>query len=190
MGMRTFFALDIDDDIRGRLTAAQRRVNDPASKIRFVDRPSLHVTLKFLGDVGDDVLADVCELAADVAAMIQPFEFDITGLQCVPPAGALRMLWAGVADPTGRMQELFAELDDAMGSLGFKQEHRAFRPHITMGRVKYCPNPDTIRKAASPLANEYFGSQHCSELVAYTSMLTPSGPVYTPMSTAPLGNID
>lgn len=187
MSMRTFFALDIDEAIRDRLSAAQRRLDDRASKIKFVDMSRLHVTLKFLGDVGDDVLSDVCELAADIAATISPFDFEISGLQCVPPAGALRMLWAGVEDPTGRMRELYAGLDDAMGSMGFKQEHRAFRPHITLARVKFSPNPAAIRNAAKPLANEHFGSQHCTELIAYTSMPTPGGPVYTPISKASLG---
>ncbi len=187
MGMRTFFALDVDEGIRERMSAAQRRLDDRASKIRFVDTAKLHVTLKFLGEVGDDVLSEVCELAGEVAATIQPFDFEISGVQCVPPAGTLRMLWAGVEDPTGRMRELYAGLDDAMGSMGFKQEHRAFRPHITLARVKFSPNPAAIRNAAKPLANEHFGCQHCTELVAYTSMLTSSGPIYTPMSRAPLG---
>ncbi len=187
MSMRTFFALELDDDIRSRLHAAQQRLRDPSAKIRFVAEENLHVTLTFLGDVDDAAVNDVCSLAGEVASAAEPMEFDIVGISCVPPAGQLRMLWAGATDPNAQMAQLLTDLDAAMGEMGFKMEHRAFNPHITLARIKYCPNPAIIRNAAAPLAGKHFGTQHCTHLTAYTSTLTPAGPIYTPIAKLPLG---
>ena len=87
MGVRTFLALDLDEAIRQRLADAQRQIDDPGAKIKWVAPELLHVTMKFLGEVDDAAVANVCELAAGVAALHEPFDFDVRGVTCVPPGG-------------------------------------------------------------------------------------------------------
>jgi len=187
MTARTFLALDIDESIRRALVAAAGRLAHRGANFRATGVDNLHVTLSFLGDVTDGLLAEVCSQAGAVAAAVEPFDFGVKGTVCVPPQGQLRMVWAGVADPTGRLAKLHAMLSDALATLGLRTEERGFMPHITLARIKYAADPNQFRQAAEELAGADFGTQHAGELVVYTSRLTPSGPVYTAVARPKLG---
>jgi 2'-5' RNA ligase len=97
------------------------------------------------------------------------------------------MLWAAVPDPQLRMAALHDAVDEALAGMPIRQENRAFRPHVTLARVKAIRDVPGFRRAAAPLAEEDFGRQPAAEVVAYTSRLTPNGPVYTPVARARLG---
>ena len=189
MATRTFFALDLDDHVRDRLVDAQQRLDCTSAKVRWVARQQLHVTLQFLGDVDDDTIGRVCSLAAEAAVAVEPFDFHVRRIICVPPGGRMRMFWAGAIDPTGRLAQLHAGLADALGQLGFQRESRGFKPHVTMARIKFANarGSSDLRAAAADLADEDFGTQHAVKLTAYASRLTPQGPRYTPLATPTLG---
>lgn len=184
---RTFLALDIDEDARRRLAELPRRVGEHDAKVRWVEPENLHITLNFLGDISGETLANVCEAASQCAAEVEPFEFHLQGLLPVPPQGRkLRMFWAGVQEPTGRLVKLQDKLADAMGDLGLRREDRAYRPHITVARVKFARNPDRLRSAVEPLGGEDFGTVLCESVTVYTSELGPDGPTYTAVARSEL----
>ena len=188
MGIRTFFAIDISEAARDRLAEAQRRMADPAAKVKWVAPELLHVTMKFLGDVADDCLAEVCEAGARAAAEAQPFDFAVRRVVCVPPGGRqLRMIWVGVEYEPGTMDRLAERLENAMEPLGFPREKRKFHPHITLARVKFAEDPSVLRAHAAEFAETDFGTTRADQLVAYSSKLTPAGPIYAPLAKAPLG---
>ena len=97
------------------------------------------------------------------------------------------MIWAGVAEPTGRLQTLNDRLERAYAALGFKAERRAFRPHLTLGRVKPGRDVDRLRAAAAEYAETDFGIQSGEELIVFSSKLSGGGPTYSPLGRAPLG---
>ncbi len=189
MGTRTFFALDLPEDVRDAIVEAQGRLRSAADgKVNWVERENLHVTMKFLGDVHDADLADALRAAASAVASVPRFELDVRGVSTVPPGGRdLRMLWVNVHEPTGRLVELFGALEDALASQGFGREDREFHAHVTLARVKHLRDARPLREAVKDLADADFGSATAAELTAYASRLTPQGPVYTPMGRLPLG---
>jgi 2'-5' RNA ligase len=188
MGVRTFLAVDLTAEVRAALAAAQRGLDAAGARIKWVADDNRHVTVKFLGDVADGQLAAVCEAAAAAARGARPFEFAVRGLLLVPPRGRqVRIIWAGVDDPSGRMAALYARVEAAIGELGFAPEGRAFRPHVTVARIKSVGDATRLRRSAEPLAEQDFGTVAAAALVAYSSKLTRGGPVYAPMATAPLG---
>jgi len=187
MATRTFLALPTDEAIVQRLVDAQGALSAAGAKVRWVARANLHMTVKFLGDVGDDQLADVCDLARRTAGQVEPFDYAIRRLSAVPPTGALRMVWAGVDDPAGRLEWLNAMIEDAYAGMGFKMENRRFRPHLTLGRVKGARNVGRLRDAVGRFAAADFGTQSATELIVFASELTRDGPIYSALATAPLG---
>jgi 2'-5' RNA ligase len=188
MATRTFVALDIDEEIRVRLAEVRAKLDDAGSKIAWVAPENMHLTLSFLGDVRDELLAKVCGLASEAAAKVAPFEFHLRGVRCVPPKGGqLKMFWADVEDPTGRLVELHATLEEALSALELRQENRQFKGHITLARIRSARDPQALRGAAEALSTEDFGTQHAEELVTYSSELTPDGPIYAPLARARLG---
>lgn len=187
MGIRTFLALDMDDAILDGLEEVRSKVDDPRSRIRWVARENLHLTLRFLGDVPGDVVGKVCEIATDVAGQIDPFEFDVRGIACVPPRGGIRMFWVNVVDTGGTLMELHEILATRLSGMGLKEENRSFKPHITLARARFVHDPEGLRETARIYTDRDFGTQHTDELVTYSSQLTPAGPIYVPLSRAPMG---
>ncbi len=188
MGIRTFLALDLDERIREDIADARSHIGDHGAKIKWVAPENQHVTLKFLGDVADDMIDQVRDLTSSIAADVNPFDFEVRGVISVPPKGRLRMLWIGIEDGTGKMAELHIKLDSALAGMGFPRENRAFKPHATLARVRFAPNPDALRQAADKFADQDFGTQQTDHVTIYSSQLTPQGPIYTPLTHAKLGD--
>ena len=185
MAIRTFLALDLDAAIRDRLVEAVAEMPQAGAKLRWVARENLHVTVKFLGDVEEGDAAAACEAAAEAAAGIPPFEFTVRGLLCRPSGGRqLRMIWAGVDEPTGQLAAAFEALESALDPLGFPRERRAFHPHITLARIKSAPDPAAFRAAVRRHAETHFGTKAAEGFTVYQSDLRPTGPIYTPMTHA------
>jgi len=189
MEIRTFVALPLDEAVRDRLAAAREALAAaaPAVRVRWVARANLHLTVKFLGGVDERLLAEVCRAAGEVAAAGGPFEFRVRGLAPVPARGPLRMIWAGIEEATGRLTELAERLERTFREMGYKEERRAFHPHLTLGRVKSPRGADALRDAARARAETDFGLQPAEEIVVFSSELTRDGPVYTAVARAPLG---
>jgi len=195
MGLRTFLAFDIDASAQRALAAAGRQLAPLAGKIRRVETGNLHVTLHFLGDLDAPVLADVCDVAADVAAGCDPFEFTLRGLNVMPSASSgsgragrrVRMVWGNVEDPTGQMASVHESLGRGLAGLNLRVENRRFRPHVTLMRIKFCPDAAPLRQAAEALADIEIATCTADEVTVYTSELTRDGPVHTPAARCPLG---
>lgn len=187
MAIRTFLALDLDASIRRAIVAAADQLPVGESKVSWVAPQNLHVTMKFLGDVPDADVMGVCRAVEDAAAELAPVTFDVAGLECIPSRGPVKMVWAGVCESGRTLTNTFAGLESAMEALGFDVERRAFRPHVTVGRFRYCSDPGGIRQAAARLGDEQFGTQSAGEVVVYSSQLTKQGPVYAAMARCKLG---
>lgn len=72
---------------------------------------------------------------------------------------------------------IFRGLTDA----GFKLEERSFRPHVTLGRIKYLKDISLLESAIEPFKNVNFQEVFISEVILFESILKPSGPVYRPL---------
>jgi 2'-5' RNA ligase len=187
MAIRTFIALDLDEAILDALGEVRAKLDDPSAKIRWTGRSNIHVTMQFLGDVEEGMTSEVCERAGRTARQVQPFDFEIRGVVCVPSAGQIRMVWANVLDPTGEMLKLHDALASELKALGFEPEKRRFKPHLTLARIKYISDVQGFRDAAAVYKDAHFGTQQGAELVTYSSQLRPEGPVYHALHRAPLG---
>ncbi len=189
--MRTFLAVDIPDALRDQLAGVCEAI-DPrdrkACKVTWVAPRNLHVTMQFLGEVSDDQAANVCQAAAEVAGRFAPIPLEVPEVVAVPPAGRrLRMFWAQVADPTGRLAELQRRAGEALAELGFAPESREYRPHVTLGRVKFARSPDALRRRLGGLVDEVFDGFEATGVTVYASELTPRGPIYTPLARCKTG---
>ena len=182
MPVRAFLALDIPTAVRDALAEVQRQLDAPDAKIRWVAPENLHVTLKFLGDVADEQVAEVLAAAEQVARHVGPIPFDVRGIRLVPPRGRVRMVWAEINDKAAGITALHKRIEPALGALGFEPDAREFTPHITLGRIKFVRDHDALRRSAQACADENFGRALASDLVTYSSRLTPSGPIYTPLA--------
>ncbi|MEM4389339.1 MAG: RNA 2',3'-cyclic phosphodiesterase [Candidatus Micrarchaeia archaeon] len=167
--MRLFVAAELSDEILNALSQVQASL--PREGLVFVKKENQHLTLKFLGEVGEDRLPAL--KAALESCRRPPFTVSVKGVGAFPNEKFVRVVWAGVH--SAELAALAACIDNALAPLGFSREERPFAGHITLARVK--AKTDVSRFLAR-FRDFDFGSCRIDRFVLKRSTLTPKGPIY------------
>jgi 2'-5' RNA ligase len=181
--VRVFCAIELPEDVRalaGR-HIARLRGEFPRLKVGWDREEKLHLTLKFLGEIEAARVENLSRAAHAAADSVRAFELSIEGAGVFPPRGLPRVLWLGVKDDSGGLARLHERLEEECASEGFPREARAFRPHLTIARLR---NSEGVRPLASLHAATDFVSRpfDARELVVIRSQLGPGGSRYTVLS--------
>ena len=186
MGQRTFFAFDIDEATRGRIVSAAEGLHSLLGRITWTKPENLHVTMNFLGDVPDESIAELCDLAGgavgDWDLARDEATFTVGPLICFPPHKRARMIWAPVGEGNDVLASLHAVLNRALAAGGWRSESRPFKGHVTVARIKSA----NVEAAVRQLPDDALGTVTATELMFYQSVLTPGGPIYSPLERIPL----
>ena len=179
--MRAFVAIEISEEMRDALGALIAELRRHGGAVKWVAPENLHLTLKFLGSVGDDAMPAVVEILRDCADGIAPFRLEVKGTGAFPNLRRPRVVYADAEDSPRLAGELARRLNRRMTRVGVEREDRPFRRHITLGRIRK-PGPiGEAGKRLAELADRSFGSMKVQRMVLMKSDLTPDGPVYTPI---------
>src|ERR1700679_2101283 len=152
--MRLFVALDIDDEIRNKISRFVDEMREFAPEARWVRPESLHVTLKFIGEKFEQEVEKI-KLALGTMESKQlschsdprakreaeeslPFfsskiEMSICGYGFFPNARAPRVFWIGIASDAS-LPSLAARIDEKLSAIGIPKEAHVFNPHLTLAR--------------------------------------------------------
>lgn len=181
--MRTFIAIELDESIRRTLGEVRKNSRIRDRSVRWVKPGSIHLTLKFLGEIEPEAIPEVSASMERAALGIAPFTISVGGFGCFPGPRNPRVLWVGVDEPTRSMASLQAAVEEECGAIGFKRERRAFKPHLTLARVRGRIGPIEIDDLGEPGS---LGEQDVASITLFQSELKPSGAVYVPLATIPL----
>lgn len=190
--MRAFLAIDIPGAIQDELgrTIAALRPQLPEDSVRWIEPDSIHLTMKFLGDVSPSKLDAVRSRAREVSKAAQPVELAVGDFGVFPSFDRPRVLWIGVEESSGALEQLKRSLEKGMEPLGFERERRSFTPHLTVGRVQRDLDRERMQRLSSGLQRaevEHLGVMNADELTLFKSELKPSGAEYTVLERWPLG---
>lgn len=130
--IRLFVALEIPDDIRDCLDALCMGV--PGA--RWVEPENMHVTLRFIGDVGGAVCEDVVD--ALLAVRAPSFELTLERLGTFQQGSIAHTLWVGVQRNNALLQ-LQSKVERALAATDLSPERRRYTPHLTIARTKEAP---------------------------------------------------
>lgn len=133
--MRLFLAINIPGALRRTLWDIAQPLRDLSPAIRWTSEPKLHLTMKFLGEQEESRLRDIDGAMQSVASHHASTEVMLHGLGAFPNTRRPRVLWIGV-EHSPRLELLAHDIERIFESIGFEGEGRAFRPHITIGRVR------------------------------------------------------
>ena len=172
--MRVFIAVDLPNEVRNALAEVQRDLHPFSNSARWVAPESIHITLKFIGEMPEKRLEDID--SALTGFTWKPFTITVRGVGFFPGKRSPRVFWAGLEAPT--MKDMAEELDTRMERLGFDKEKRAFRPHITLARARDNRIDSSLVTAAEPYVEHDFGAFIADRLFLFQSILKPSGAVY------------
>lgn len=187
--LRVFCAVELPDELRSRVAERVRRLRSEFSDVRASwEKPEkLHITLKFLGDIERARVAVLSDAAERAVAGLESFELIINEPGTFPPHGQPRVLWLGIVDVFGRLAFMQRALEEECAAAGFPRESRAFKPHLTVARLR---SPHGARELAAAHRETPFEPQRfrVSELIVMLSELGPGGSRYTPLSRHPVGS--
>lgn len=116
-----------------------------APTLNWMVESRLHLTLKFLGEQEDAVVSPLGESLDRVARRHRPFTIRVAEVGAFPNFRRARVVWMGV-DRESRLELLHHDVEQACEALGFEVEGRAFRPHLTLARVRERTAEDELRR--------------------------------------------
>ncbi|MEO8574352.1 MAG: RNA 2',3'-cyclic phosphodiesterase [Pyrinomonadaceae bacterium] len=185
---RIFLAFDVPDAIRSICDShiLSLRNQFPDVRIGWEKSEKQHITVKFLGNTRRRLLEDLQGRLSSIGEKHSPFSLRISRPGVFPRASRPRVLWIGLEERPSRIQPMYDDIEAMCQELGWPNETRAFRPHITIGRVR---DPDE----AAALSDVHLSTKiepvefEVSEIVIYESKLQPTGSVYSRVASIPLG---
>ena len=123
---RTFIAIDTGKAIRDRLVALQENLAKTGVDFKWVEPENLHITLLFLGEVGQRDLVPVCKAVAAVTGEQASFPITIEKAGAFPSPRRPRTVWVGVGTGSEIVTSLHAGLEKRLMDLGcYRREERA-----------------------------------------------------------------
>ena len=153
--MRLFVAINLPAELRHGIWQAAAPLRGPAFPVRWVDPEDLHLTLKFLGEVGPERQAEIAGALESAASGARCFDLPIGGFGVFPSSERPRVVWVG-CEGVPPLELLQHRLEQTMQRLGFEIEGRPFRPHLTLGRVRDGAHWDTLAPLGPTLADLSF----------------------------------
>ncbi len=174
--MRAFLAFEASPTVIQNLLSVQEELRNTGADIRLVDKENLHFTVKFLGEIPEDL---VTEIDKRVGALSLPkMDVNVRGLGAFPDARHPRVVWAGVSPREGPLVSKTAQqVIDALKGVG-QEDERRYHPHITVARVHSPKNKDALVKLIRDRSDTDFGRTEITTLKLKSSTLTPKGPIY------------
>lgn len=184
--IRTFIAIKISRELEAAFETLMRSMKKNPGPVRWVNPQSIHLTLKFLGEITLAQVEEVCKGVEKAAAGIPPFSLKSGSKGAFPSPKRPRVFWIGLAEIGDQhLFDLQKNIEEEMALCGFPKEERVFKPHLTVGRVKDSRGVETI----SNIFMEYQFPEiefAAGEVLVMKSELTPQGARYSVQKSFPL----
>lgn len=186
--MRLFVALEIPAAVRDNLAAQIKELRDSSAPLadkrpRWVRPESLHVTLKFIGEVSATKL-DGIRSALSAIRSDAPVDLQFRGLGFFPDEKYPRVLWAGL-NASVNLAALAVDIERALEAQGIAPDKRAFTPHLTLARFEPPGLHEKLRAAIQKKSDREFGTFQALEFHLIESRLKPTGAEYTSLTSFP-----
>ena len=185
MKKRIFIAVkikpnDVFTDIISSLKAGLSNEN-----IRWTRKGNIHITLAFLGDTDEEKITTISMMLKKICGGSGKFELNIKGLGIFKNLSNPRVIWSGIESPE-EFPWLHNQIMTGLRNSGFIIEERPFKPHLTIGRIKYIKDKTLLNTLIERYQNKEIQRIEINEVILYESIILPSGPVYKPLITVEL----
>lgn len=135
--MRLFVAFHLPAVVRRAVGERMLAMGERLPAARWVGRENLHLTLVFLGEVGDERRPALEAALTRPFAAAAPFMLRLAGAGTFPRERPARVAWVGVEIDRGlealrRLQAAVTEA--AAAAAGVEVDRRPYTPHLTVAR--------------------------------------------------------
>ena len=188
--VRSFIAIELPEKLKTELEELVSRLkSESRTGVKWVNPQSIHVTLKFLGDVPVDRLDEITGALKDALHGIKPFRLTVAGLGVFPNPQRVRVAWVGVSGKMDALERLQQRVDSELALLGFATESRKFTPHLTLARVGERVSPIERQGFGQVIEKTPFEASNNIRVKAVhliRSQLTSHGAIYSRIGTVEL----
>jgi 2'-5' RNA ligase len=188
--VRCFIAIELTEEIKAGLSRLQAQLKSGnLPPVKWVDPYSIHLTLKFLGNVNVERTSQITEATGEAAQGVSPFHLEIKGLGVFPNLRRVQVAWVGVSGEVDKLLQLQQRIESNLARLGFAPEPRAFTPHLTLARVRDQASPDERQRFGQLIASTKFEAGYTFQVKAINlmqSQLTREGAIYSQISSVEL----
>jgi 2'-5' RNA ligase len=186
--VRLFIAINLPESERQAIHHSTAPLRAAGGSVTWVAPECIHLTMKFLGEQRPEDVPTLRDAVAEVARRFQPVRLDVGGVGAFPHLRAPKIFWMGIT-PDPKLELLHHDLEVACEALGHEVEARAFRPHITLGRVKREVTAEQVGTLARMATNvRYRAAIDAGSVDVMQSELSSTGPRYIVLAAVPLGH--
>jgi 2'-5' RNA ligase len=179
--MRAFIGLNLPNETTLKLSALQDILKETDAKVNWIKPVNLHITLKFLGEIGPEQLESAKIAVKNTADHFSCFTATLAELAVFPDTREPRIIWVGLGQGNDQIKQLAAALETALSGFGITQENRSFLTHITIGRVRSGANLKVLFEKISACRTYCADTPvhfKIDKIALFESKLTSGGPVY------------
>lgn len=181
--IRAFYAIDLNDEVRSAAQniVEQLKTNDWSEHVRWTPLENLHLTVRFLGDVTDELLTQLNESIRPQLEKMPPFSIMFKEPRLFPHFKKPRVVAATV--PHNELLQALADvLENCAVAAGLDAESRQYKGHLTLGRCK-----KTFPKRTKLESLPFSSKLPIKSVSLFQSNLSSSGPTYIKIEEFTLG---
>ncbi len=182
--MRLFVAITPPDAVLDELEARVAPLRSAWPGLRWAKRSAWHITLAFLGEVGEATAAALEPRLQRTAHRHPCLSLSVAGAGAFPAQARARVLWTGIRADQQALSKLAASVAAGARRAGAPppDEGKRFRPHLTLAR---CGAPADVRSLVTALDSHAGTEWTASEIHLISSHLNGQ-PRYETERTWPL----
>ncbi len=182
--MRLFVAIMPPQAVLDELEAAVAPLRPAWPALRWTGPSAWHLTLAFLGEVGEDTAAALAPRLGRAAHRHPSLPLSFAGAGAFPAAGRARVLWAGIRGDRPALTALARSVAAGARRAGAPpaDEGRRFLPHVTLAR---CREPANVRGLVAAL-DGYAGTTWTAAEIHLIRSYTGPAQRYETVGTWPL----
>lgn len=184
--MRLFVAFPLPEELKDEIRARTSELKSALPRARWVRSDGMHLTLAFLGETGQELMAPLEKALSGAFEPYPPLSLRVAGTGSFPPRGKARVLFLDLEAP-GFLSDLQREVAEAsLPLVGREPEKRPFRAHLTVARCQPPWPVWAVEKLRDSVPGELGKPFTAAEGVLYESQLLPQGARYTALARFPL----
>jgi 2'-5' RNA ligase len=190
---RLFIAVFVPEEVKSEIEKAQIELRRalPEGCVRWTKRQQLHLTLKFLGNVGAERIESLAGLVRGVCRQFAPLELRAKQVGFFPEHGFPRVVWVGIDDRQRQLLSLQREIERASRDFAPEEAPEKFTGHVTLGRVKQIRRVEAeiLARAKSEMADRIFGEWTATQVDLMRSELEAAGARHESLAAMRLGEL-
>ena len=181
--IRSFISIAIDpqvlEKIRGFQEELIKKVGKTANRVSWVKPETIHLTLKFLGDIPVNQINSIITSLQRAADGVEAFSLNFEGLGVFPNLQKPRVIWIGISEGIDPLQKLHLRVEQELARTGIPREKKKFSGHLTLGRIRTLGDARALHDLLLSVLSPVAGLSAVRDIRLIKSELYPSGAVHT-----------